>query len=78
MQLKKEEKDFKCTIPHQGKWHANFSIKSADMVAENLYKLAKFEVEGCGIKTYMSPLFMRKLPENCTGCYTWLKFNKCF
>ena len=78
MELKKEEKDFHCIIPHQGKYQVNFGITSADIVAENLYKLAKFKVEGCGVKTYISPKFMAKLPENCTGCYTWLRFNKCF
>ena len=78
MELKKEEKDFKCIIPEQGKWQVNFSIKSGDQVAENLYKLAKFKVEGCGIKSFVSPKFMNKLPENCFGCYTWLKYNECF
>ena len=75
-----EEKDFKEINPEQGKWHVNFEIQQgrADMIAENLYKLAKLEIEKCVIKTYMSPLFMEKIPQNCPGCYTWLKFNECF
>jgi hypothetical protein len=78
MQLKSEEKDFKCIDSQQGKWHVNFEIKSGSIVAENLYKLAKFEVEKCAIKTYLSPQFMEKLPENCKKCYAWLKYNECF
>jgi hypothetical protein len=80
IKMKPEEKDFKQTIPAQGKWHVNFELQQgrADMIAENLYKLAKLEIENCGIKTYMSPTFMEKIPQNCPGCYTWLKFNECF
>jgi hypothetical protein len=78
MHLKTEDRDFKCIDPKEGKWTANFEIKSGNMVAENLYKLAKFEVEKSGIKTYLSPQFMEKLPENCNRCFTWLKFNECF
>ena len=78
MTLKSEDRDFKCIDPKQGKWTANFEIKSGNTVAENLYKLAKFEVEKSSIKTYISPQFMEKLPENCNRCFAWLKFNECF
>ena len=78
--IKPEEKDFNCIQPAIGKWHVNFTINNGMKkdIAENLYKLAKLEVEQIGINTYISPEFMNKLTENCPGCYTWLKFNPCF
>ena len=78
--IKTEERDFKCIQPEIGKWHVNFTIKDEkkDDIAENLYKLAKLEVEQVGVKTYISPEFMNKLGENCPGCYVWLRHNPCF
>ena len=80
MTLRPDEKDCHCIKPEIGKWHANFNIKNLQngSVAENLYKLAQFEIRSIGIRTYMSPQFMEALPQNCPKCYTWTKWDTCF
>ena len=79
LKLKEEDKDFKLIQPDIGKWHANFGVTRVDPVAENLYKLAQLEINGIGMRTYISPQFMEHgLPQNCPRCYSWLRWNPCF
>ena len=79
LRLKEEDKDFKLIKPDLGKWHVNFEVRNVDPVAENLYKLAQLEINGIGMRTYISPQFMEHgLPQNCPRCYTWLRWNTCF
>ena len=77
--IKTEDKDFKLIDPSKGKWHVNFRMKehSDILITENLSMLAKFTVRDIGINTFMSPEFIKLIPDNCTKCYVWKRYHKC-